>query len=487
MSQALHEFIQRYGLPAGPEGPLRLVTEVFGAIPDDWQSKVLVDLGNQARLISIQSSHGPGKTTVLSWAVWWFLLTRFPQKTACTAPTAPQMYDALFADVKMWGTKLSPMIRELYDIKSDRIELLLAREQSFATFRTARPEQPEALAGIHAPSVLLIADEASGVPEAIFEAALGSMSSQHATTIVAGNPVRTGGFFFNTHYGDGARRWNRYHIAGVAHELLGPDTYISTRVSPDFVQLVADEYGEGSNAFRVRVLGLPPKSEDDAIIPFEWIEAARGRDIQPNPNARVVWGVDVAGAGKDLTALAKRRENLLLEPIKTFPDITDTMVAVGALKAEWDLTPSHERPSELLVDAIGMGTPVVSRLRELGLPARGVNVAESSALNPTRYRNLRTELWFAGRDWFARRDSSFPPGDPRLEQELAAQKYKPLESSGKVLALPKGDMKKFLHPRRSPDRADAFILTFASTAATAAGIPGLTWQQPLKRRIKGIV
>jgi phage terminase large subunit len=46
---------------------------------------------------------------------------------------------------------------------------------------------------------LLIADEASGVPNAVFEAASGSMSGHSATTVLTGNPTRNTGFFYDTH------------------------------------------------------------------------------------------------------------------------------------------------------------------------------------------------------------------------------------------------------------------------------------------------
>jgi hypothetical protein len=303
--------------------------------------------------------------------------------------------------------------------------------------------------------------------------------------VLAGNPVRTGGFFYNSQYGEGAETWFRVHVAGHDGDHIGPFSYVSPRVSKDFCEMVAQEYGTESNAYRVRVLGLPPKTEGDSIIPFEWVEASLSRDVKPNPVAPVVWGLDVGISG-DLTAMAKRKQNILLEPIKTWSDVRDVMLVVGLVKNEWDNTYVAERPKEILVDVIGLGAGVADRLREIGLPARGVNVAENPALNNGRYRNLGTELWFDMRDWFGRRDCQMPK-DERLQQELVGQKYKVIDSSGKVIRLPKREMMKHLHPRRSPDRADALMLTFASTAATAIGGGGTSWGTPLRRNIKGVV
>ena len=89
----------------------------------------------------------------------------------------------------------------------------------------------------------------------------------------------------------------------------------------------------------------------------------------------------------------------MLAPVKTWR-LNDIMQLVGAVKAEWDATIPSERPSDIFIDVIGLGAGVVDRLRELQLPAIGVNVSESpSVMNQSAHR-LRDELWIAARDWF---------------------------------------------------------------------------------------
>jgi hypothetical protein len=139
------------------------------------------------------------------------------------------------------------------------------------------------------------------------------------------------------------------------------------------------------------------------------------------------------------------------------------------------------RPVEILVDSIGVGAGVADRLRELGLPVRGVNVSEMPSMKGT-YNNLRTELWFKAKAWLESRDCKMPKDDS-LTGELVSVKYKVADSSGKVMAEAKDVTKKRL--RRSPDLADAFVLTFASDAATAAAGAGYasTWNKPLRRNV----
>ena len=60
-------------------------------------------------------------------------------------------------------------------------------------------ENPEALQGFHAEHLLFLIDEASGIPDVVFEVGLGALSTPGAKVVMAGNPTRTAGFFHDTH------------------------------------------------------------------------------------------------------------------------------------------------------------------------------------------------------------------------------------------------------------------------------------------------
>lgn len=452
----------------GPNGAFLFVTEVLGVEPDDWQAKVLLAVSEGERRISVRSGHGVGKSTCAAWIMIWYLLTRYTVKVVVTAPTSAQLFDALFAEVKHWVAVLPEAWGSLLNVKGDRIDLINAPDKAFISARTARAETPEALQGVHADNVLLVVDEASGVPEAIFEAAIGSMSGDAATTLLLGNPTRTSGFFYDTHNKNRDRWWT-----------LRVNSAESKRVSADFVREVAETYGELSNAYRVRVLGEFPSSDDDTIIPLETAEAAVGRQIEPSPNAPHIWGLDCARFGDDSSVLVKMQGSVVRHVPQKWVKL-DTMQLAGRVKAEWDACVFAERPEEINVDAIGLGAGVADRLRELGLPARAINVSESPALKG-QYKNLRTELWFKGRDWFASGTGSLPEGCETLVADLVSVKYQIADSNGLLLAEPKEVTKKRL--RRSPDYADAFLLCLASDGFSArfgsAGSP--KWNKPLRR------
>jgi hypothetical protein len=447
------------------------VREVVGVEPDPWQDEFLQAVSNGERKISVRSGHGVGKSTAASWSMIWFILTRGPAKVVVTAPTSSQLYDALFAELKRWVKELPNAWGDRLEVKTDRIEMRAAPQESFISARTSRAEQPEALQGVHADYVMLVADEASGIPESVFEAAAGSMSGHNAVTILLGNPTKSSGFFFDTHHRLKDEWWTR---RVSCHD--------SKRVSKEYIADMAARYGEDSNAFRVRVLGEFPRSDDDTLIGVELVDSAFHRDVSPTSEAAIVWGLDVARFGTDATALCKRQGNTVSE-IRKWRNL-DLMQTTGAVVAEYEAMRLEDRPIEILVDSIGLGAGVVDRLRELNLPARGINVSESPAMG-TIYTNLRAELWGKMKAWLEKRDCKLPK-DESLLAELVAPRYA-FNSNGKMKLESKDEMRK--RGLGSPDMADALALTFASDAAVGLYGKGYQsqWGKPIKRNLRAVV
>ena len=454
------EFQKRYG-----SDPVRFVREMIQLEPDPWQAEVLEDVSAGQRRISIRSAHGVGKSAVLSWASIWFILTKYPCKVVMTAPSSPQLFDALFAETRGWINNLPPFLKELLVVTSDRIALKSAPDESFISARTSRAESPESMQGVHSKHVLLLADEASGIPEEVFNAAQGSMSGESATTILTGNPTRTTGFFYDTH-NRLVEFWKTYHISA----------FDSPRVTPEFVEEVRFKSGEDSNEYRVRVLGEFPTTDDNTILGRDLVEPSIYRDIALDSSAEVVWGLDPARYGNDRTALIVRQGNIVSE-VEFWRNL-DLMQTCGAVKAKYDAT--SLKPAIICVDSIGIGAGVVDRLRELGLPVVGVNVSETPSVG--NYRNLRAELWFRLKDWLLQRGCKLPKNEI-LISELCSVRYL-YTSSGKVQVESKEEMKK--RGLKSPDLADALVLTFAAAEGTMLN-PQYRWTRPLKRSLSGIV
>ena len=433
------------------DDPVGFCTDILGVEPQEWQAELLRAVANpEVRQASCVSGHGTGKSSAASWAMIWHMLTRYPQKTLVTAPTSGQLYDALFAEFKTWIKKLPDALQQQLIVKQDRVELAGAPSESFCAAKLSRPEQPEALAGAHSENILLIADEASGVPEQVFESALGSTSGSNSTFLLLGNGVRSSGFFYDTHHRL-KPYWKTFRISCLDSPL----------VSPAYVEEMRLKYGgDESNAFRIRVLGLFPKSDDDTVIAMEHVELARHRKVYQPRETPIIIAADIARFGDDSTVAVVRQGRRVLE-VHSWKKL-DLMQTSGRLvelyQRDWYLP-----VEEILVDSVGLGSGVLDRLRELGLPARGVNVGEAPSMSE-KYANLRAELWFELADWFKGEVSI--PDNEELVRDLVATRYN-YRSNGTLAIESKAETKKRLG--HSPDYADALMISMASRAIDARG------------------
>lgn len=434
------------------DDPVAFVEEIFHVEPDGWQKEALRAIVEDDR-VSIRSGHGVGKTAFLAWIIIWWMLLKTEPRIACTAPTAHQLSDVLWGEIAKWSKLLPEALKAELDVKADRVEATRERLEYYCVARTARKEQPEAFQGFHAPDMLFIVDEASGVDDIIFEVGEGAMSTVGAKTLMVGNPTRTSGHFYDSFH----RMRGHWRCMRVSCE-------DAKMVDSGFIQRMADKYGRDSNIFRVRVLGEFPSQEDDVVISLALCEDAVRRDVSP-VDGKVIWGLDVARFGDDSSALAKRQRNTLLEKVKEWKG-KDIMQTVGIVLNEYNKTPVTLRPDVIMVDSIGLGAGAADRMREVGLPVRCVAVSERPSVQD-HYMRLRDELWWKCREWLEDRSCKIPD-DQDLIGELTTPKYE-YTSAGKILVESKTDLK--TRGVASPNRADALILTFASSDLKSAFAP----------------
>jgi hypothetical protein len=437
--------------PAGPApipaawhaDPVLFCREALRAEPQAWQVEALGLMARHDR-VAIRSGHGVGKTALLAWLILWFLITRRPVRIPCTAPTSHQLGDVLWSEIAKWRRRLPAEFAAQISVTGEHVYRTESRQECFAVARTARRDQPEAFQGFHGENLLFVVDEASGVDDSIFEVGEGAMSTAGAKAVLAGNPTRRSGYFYNAFHRD-RDAWQTLRVACADSPMVGPR----------YASGMAKRYGADSNIYRVRVLGEFPGSEDDVVIPVELCESAVHRDVEPLPDRRVIWGLDVARFGADRTALAKRRGNVLLAPVKSWRN-KDLKASADMVGTEYEACEDADRPFAIMVDSIGYGAGVADLLRSMRLPARDVNVGERPS-DKARFCLLRDELWWRAREWLDARDCVLPD-DADLIGELTTAKYS-FTHDGKIQVESKDEMKK--RAVQSPDLADAFCLTLA--------------------------
>jgi phage terminase large subunit len=448
--------------------PVGWARAIHGMEPDHNQQAVMQAIADGKRQISVRSGHGVGKTRMLSLVVSWFCNTRWPWKVVMTAPTATQLWDSLWPEVRSRFRELPGGLSEMFEVGAERISLKADPDNCFVSPRTSQKDRPEAIQGIHSENVLLLLDEASAIPDEIFIAGYGSMSGEHAHTILTGNPTRRTGFFANTHLDPEFRAgWNTFHINGEH----------SKWVSRQFIDDIIRMFGRDSNEYRVRVLGEFPDSDSDVLIKRALVEAACHREIVC-PAQRPVWGIDPARFGRDSTAFSERFGNYFKRPIRWPKE--DTMQLTGRILNEVVQRPSPMRPALILVDVIGVGSGVVDRCREipeLQPLVRGVNVTEAAPPGSRGYR-LRDHLWLAMYDWLLTGKGHIDH-DEEMIQDLTTPTYQ-FNSEAQYRIESKDAMRK--RSQRSPDLADSMCLTFAGPASIIA--TGRMNSVPVKSRVR---
>ena len=430
------EFVNPW--PDLSDDPVRFAKEVLHLDPTSQQREFLVALAQPGARVAVRSGHGTGKSTALAVAALWFLATRPDALVPCTAPTAHQLQDVLWREMRRLVSGMEEETRELFSLTADRIHLRGSAGMIVA--RTARPENPDALQGFHAPEILFIIDEAAGVNDAIFEVARGALSTASARVALAGNPTRLTGYFHNAfHLARDA--WNRLHFSCLDSPL----------VAPEYAKEIAAEYGEDSDVYRVRVIGDFPKAGMFNLISLELVERAMTKKapIDFCSSAPKVIGVDPAWLGTDRSAAVLRRGMTARVLFTVRGADTWRLTELVARKAQ------EIAPDAIFVDQTGVGAGVFDQLKRTSYPVVGVAFSQKP-VESGRFANRRAEMWWRLREWLEQGPVIEASTD--LRDDLIGPEYH-LTADGKIQLESKDSMRK--RGIASPDLGDALALTFA--------------------------
>lgn len=460
----------------------RYVRDRFGVRPTHQQREILEAIQEPDAKVTVRSGHSTGKTTAAAWSIWWHLETRDHSRIPCTAPTSHQLRDVLWAEITKWARHADEVsarrgdweglrLTALFRVLTDRVYDPQSPGDWFAVARTASRDNPDALQGFHASdliisedgttaehqgeggTLLFVVDEASGVPDAVFEVAEGALASSGSRLLMLGNPTRGSGYFADSHRGD-RREFTPIH-------LRSQDSPLS---DPDYRDRLARKWGEGSNVVRVRADGEFPAQDDDVLIAIEHAEAAIHRAPHQPPAGTVRrLGIDVARYGSDRTALVVRAGRNV-ERIEVVAQ-RDTMEVAGIA----DQLAREARIDVIYVDVGAMGPGVADRLREKGWRVIdvqfGAAAPQRGPLDDAQGRIMRDYLWLQAARWLHHDEPSFytaarvaPDDTADLRDELCATRYR-TDSDGRIQIESKDEAAR--RGMASPDIADALITTFA--------------------------
>lgn len=438
--------------------------------PDLWQRKALERIGAAVKArkfdgihavapirMSVSSGHGVGKSTIQAWLVNWIMSTRPNCRGTVTANTAVQLDTKTWAAIQRW-TRLC-LTAHWFECNTARLYRVGQRESWFCAPQSCKEENSEAFAGQHAAdsTSFYVIDEGSAVPDVIYEVAEGGLTDGEPMIFVFGNPTRSQGMFHRICFGSLRDRWEPIIVDAREARFTNKQQHAEW----------AQDYGEDSDFYRVRVLGLPPAASDLQFISTALVSGAQKRAPSVLPDEPLVCGLDVARGGGDRCVFRFRRgtDAKSIKPLWIPGEQSRDSMRLVAMAADvLAKTYDGRKVTTLFVDGTGIGGPIVDRLRQMG-HSNVVEVQFGGESPDAKYANMRAYMWGKLRDWLPK---GCIDADPRLETDLTAPGYSHDKRDRVVL-----ESKEHLKDRGidSPDDADALALTFAMNVAPAQPVP----------------
>lgn len=433
--------------------------------PRAWQRELLRDLKahikkNNGALemdtlrSAIASGRGIGKSAMVSWLILWMLSTRIGSSVVVSANSEAQLRSVTWGELAKWSamlinshwweisaTKLVPAVWLTELVERD---LKLGTRYWAAEGKLWSAENPDSYAGVHNhQGMLLIFDEASGIPDSIWSVGSGFFTENIPDRywMAFSNPRRNTGYFFECF---NAKRefWTTKQVDARTVEDTDKQVY---------EQIIA-EYGKDSPEARIEVYGEFPTEGEDQFISPQLVDDAFAREKYKDETAPRVMGIDPARGGADSTVIVVRQGRDLLS-IKRYHG-EDTMAIVGRVIDAME----EFKPTMTVIDEGGLGYGILDRLTEQRYKVRGVNFGWK-AKNSIMYGNKRAEIWGTMKDWLK---SASISQDRQLKADLTGPMKKP-NSAGTIFLEGKKEMR--ARGLASPDAADALAVTFAFPVA----------------------
>lgn len=438
--------------------------------PRKWQKKVLTDIKEhlwecEKRNVekkpmevfrkAIASGRGIGKSALVSWLIIWFLSTRIGGTCMVSANSEAQLKTVTWGELGKWlalsankhwfelsATSIGPSKLFRNAIQD---QLKIGTDYYYAQAKLWSEENPDAYAGVHNPlGVLLLFDEASGIPKPIWSVADGFFTEPVVNRFwfAFSNPRRNSGAFFECFHSD-REYWLPENID--SRDVEGTDRGLYDKI--------IKQYGEDSDEARVEVKGQFPLQGDSQFISRDVIRQAQERELFTDDFAPLIMGVDVARFGSDSSVIRFRRgRDARSYPVKTYKGLDNMQLSYKVA----ELIDKYN-PDAVCIDA-GGGTGVIDRLKEMRYKVHEVWFGANS--DDPEYKNKRTQMWGRMREWL---NGGCIDNSRELADDLAGPEYRFYQSSDvKILESKESMKKRGLH---SPDHGDALALCFSVNPA----------------------
>ena len=449
-------FVERYydNLPL-------YVLENCSYTPTWQQMEFLYACTRPGARVAVSSGHGTGKSFCLAWLLDWNIRV-FPFSNAIlTATNIEQARSVVWKyldGVIETMEKMYPWQRDCFVKETRRYYAAGYKDSWYVLPKTASKANPENLAGQHNENLLIVVDEASGVPDAIHEVLRGALTGPRNRYVMTSQPTRPAGYFW-----EAMNKFNKGQATGGIYDAIYMNSEESPIVSREFIKNALIEYGgHSSPEYQIRVIGAFPDNMSGFLIPRHWVEECINTTVDFGD---AEWGYvllcDVAeGVHRDssvahlvkMTGWGKERKVQSIA-CEEFLDMNEKEFAhyVASLYQQYDnLT--------IAVDADGAGRAVVLELEDVGIPVTHIHwgLPCHAEADKRRYINQRAFAHYKLRE--AIFDKRFQ--GPRLKKfvEQASRLPYSINERGQYVMETKEKMK--AEGIKSPDISDTCCFCF---------------------------
>jgi hypothetical protein len=409
------------------------------------------------RYTGVKACHGPGKSYSAARIVTWWLDPEVHELGSAfavtTAPSWPQVQAILWREMRRAHRKAKLPGRITLDChwymgegRSD--------EELIAMGRKPADYDEQAFQGIHAEHILVVLDEASGIPPSLWVAVETLMTNEHARLLAIGNPDDPSSDFAKK-----CKRWEKddgcdvirisaFDSPNFTGEYV-PDDVARALVTPMWVEDRRQDWGEDSMLWTSRVEGEFPDLSDDYLITPAMLSRAYSVELPGLETGK--YALDVARMGADKSELYRNRGGVIRH-VKSWAK-KSTMETANLAALELDRHKHVTVP--IVVDGIGVGAGVYDRLFERGYEA-GMFISSHKPLNPVKFYNRRSEVYWLFREGLEHGQFDLDETDEELAAQLMSIKFW-INGRGQIQLETKEDMKERALP--SPDKADAVVMS----------------------------
>jgi len=297
------------------DDPAFFLKEILG--DHAWKTQInIMESVRDHRVTAVPSCHSSGKSWIAGRIALWFLCCHKNSKVITTAPTERQVKGVLWGEIHR-AAKSATM-----PIGGDATAMMLKFEPDWWCWGFTAPDWDESrFQGFHAPHILVIVDEASGISSALMDQIDSLLAGGHARKLLIGNPVIAGCSFqrdcesvkVNT---IPISAWDtpNFLTFGITEQDMIDDTWQAKvagkdmphpeLITPDWVSERLSLWGIDSGAWQSRIRGEFPEVVEGAYY-GELLDKARKEDritVVPYDESKLVttaWDIGV----RDATAI----------------------------------------------------------------------------------------------------------------------------------------------------------------------------------------